>query len=75
MTSVMRVPRSCLKNELEEFKWTVEDYIKAGEENAVDQLDEGTENASARHHILPGGNEASDAAARRAALSTEFEGA
>lgn len=40
------------KNELEEFKWTVEDYIKAGEENAVDQrwMKE-LENASARHHI------------------------
>lgn len=40
------------KDELEEFKWTVEDYIKAGEENAVDQrwMKE-LENASARHHI------------------------
>lgn len=40
------------KNELEEFKWDVERYIQAGEDNAVDgawmkQL----ENASARHHI------------------------
>ena len=45
--------RKLLKNnELEEFKWTVEDYIKAGEENAVDQrwMKE-LENASARHHI------------------------
>lgn len=40
------------QNELEEFKWTVEDYIKAGEENAIDQrwMKE-LENASARHHI------------------------
>ena len=58
------------KNELEEFKWTVEDYIKAGEENAVDQrwMKE-LENASARPYILPGGNEASDAAARRAVIN------
>ncbi|SES68861.1 minor capsid protein [[Clostridium] polysaccharolyticum] len=40
------------KNELEEFKWDVDRYIQAGEDNAVDgawmkQL----ENASARHHI------------------------
>lgn len=40
------------KNELEEFHWSVEQYIKAGEENAVDQrwMKE-LENASARHHI------------------------
>lgn len=40
------------KNELEEFHWTVEQYIKAGEENAVDQrwLKE-LENASAKVHI------------------------
>ena len=39
-------------NELEEFKWTVQDYIKAGEENAVDQRwMKQLENASARHHI------------------------
>lgn len=40
------------KGELKEFKWSVEDYIKYGEENAIDpkymiQL----ENASARFHI------------------------
>ncbi|MDO4267445.1 MAG: minor capsid protein [Eubacteriales bacterium] len=42
-----------LKNsELEEFRWTVEDYIKAGRENAVDQrwMKE-LENASTRFHI------------------------
>lgn len=40
------------KNELDEFHWSVEQYIKAGEENAVDQrwMKE-LENASARHHI------------------------
>lgn len=40
------------KNELEEFHWAVEQYIKAGEENAVDQswMKE-LENASAKYHI------------------------
>lgn len=40
------------KGELEEFKWDVSQYIKAGEENALDQrwMKE-LENASARHHI------------------------
>lgn len=40
------------ESELEEFKWTVEQYIKAGQENAIDQqwMKE-LENASARHHI------------------------
>lgn len=39
-------------DELEEFHWTVEQYIKAGEENAVDQkwMKE-LENASAKVHI------------------------
>lgn len=38
--------------ELEEFKWTVEQYIKAGEENALDQRwMKQLENASARYHI------------------------
>ncbi|BBI32033.1 minor capsid protein [Cohnella abietis] len=38
--------------ELKEFKWTVQDYIKAGRENAIDQrwMKE-LENASARVHI------------------------
>lgn len=40
------------KNELEEFQWTVEQYIKAGEENAIDgRWMKELENASARHHI------------------------
>lgn len=40
------------KNELKEFKWSVDDYIKAGEENAVNKrwIKE-LENASARYHI------------------------
>ena len=40
------------KNELDEFKWTVKEYIKYGEENAIDQrwMKE-LENASAKHHI------------------------
>lgn len=38
--------------ELKEFKWTVEDYIKHGEENAItDQWRKELENASARVHI------------------------
>ncbi len=39
-------------SELDEFKWTVQQYIKAGKENAVDQrwLKE-LENASAKYHI------------------------
>lgn len=40
------------KRELEEFKWTVEQYIKAGEKNALDQRwMKQLENASARYHI------------------------
>ncbi len=40
------------KNELDEFHWSVEQYIKAGKENALDQrwMKE-LENASAKHHI------------------------
>lgn len=40
------------KKELREFKWSLEDYIKFGEENAVDQrwMKE-LENASAKYHI------------------------
>ncbi|MEK3722300.1 minor capsid protein [Paenibacillus sp. FSL H8-0034] len=45
--------RKLLKaNELEEFKWDVKDYIKAGRENAVDQRwMKQLENASAKVHI------------------------
>ena len=39
-------------SDLEEFKWTVEQYIKAGEENAIDQRwMKQLENASAKYHI------------------------
>lgn len=50
--SLAGAKRLLKKNDLEEFHWTVEQYIKAGEENAVDQrwMKE-LENASARHHI------------------------
>lgn len=38
--------------ELDEFKWTVEQYIRAGEENELDQRwMKQLENASARYHI------------------------
>ena len=38
--------------ELDEFKWTVDDYIKYGKENAVSgQWITQLENASARYHI------------------------
>lgn len=38
--------------ELEEFRWTVQEYIRYGEENAVDgQWTKQLENASSRHHI------------------------
>lgn len=40
------------KGELEEFQWTVEEYIRKGEENAVnEQWIKELENASARYHI------------------------
>lgn len=40
------------KGELEEFKWDVRQYIKAGKENAIDgRWMKELENASARHHI------------------------
>ncbi|WP_165867282.1 minor capsid protein [Paenibacillus pinisoli] len=39
-------------NELQEFRWSLEDYIKAGRENAVDQRwIKQLENASAKVHI------------------------
>ena len=40
------------KKELEEFKWTLEDYIKHGKENGVNKnWSKELENASARYHI------------------------
>lgn len=63
------------KGELEEFKWDVQQYIKAGEENAIDRrwMKE-LENASARHHISY--LEAMKLQAQQHAelLSAEFEG-
>lgn len=63
------------KNELEEFHWSVKQYIKAGEENAVDKRwMKQLENASARHHISY--LEAMKLQTQQHAelLSTEFEG-
>lgn len=40
------------KSELKEFKWTVKDYIKYGQENSIDQAwMKELENASAKFHI------------------------
>lgn len=63
------------KNELEEFKWTVEQYIKAGEQSNIDgRWIKELENASARHHISY--LEALKIQMQQHAelLSTEFEG-
>lgn len=63
------------KNELEEFHWSVKQYIKAGEENAVDKRwMKQLENASSRHHISY--LEAMKLQTQQHAelLSTEFEG-
>lgn len=50
--SLAAAKRLLKKNELDEFHWSVEQYIKAGKENAVDQhwMKE-LENASAKYHI------------------------
>lgn len=63
------------ESELEEFKWTVEQYIKAGQENAIDQrwMKE-LENASARHHIDYLTAMKMQAQQYAELLSTEFEG-
>lgn len=49
----MAQARQYLKSaDLKEFKWSIQDYIKAGEENAVSgQWMKELENASARYHI------------------------
>lgn len=63
------------KNELEEFKWTVEQYIKTGEQSNIDgSWIKELENASARHHISY--LEALKIQMQQHAelLSTEFEG-
>lgn len=63
------------ESELEEFRWTVEQYIKAGQENAIDQrwMKE-LENASARHHIDYLTAMKMQAQQYAELLSTEFEG-
>lgn len=50
--SVTEARRLLSTSELKEFKWTVQDYIKYGQENAIDQswMKE-LENASAKFHI------------------------
>ena len=50
--SVTEARKLLTTSELKEFKWTVQDYIKAGGENAIDQrwMKE-LENASAKFHI------------------------
>lgn len=50
--SLAAAKRLLKKNELEEFQWTVEQYMKYGEKNALDpKWKKQLENASARHHI------------------------
>lgn len=50
--SITEARRLLSASELKEFKWTVEEYIKYGQENAIDQswMKE-LENASAKFHI------------------------
>lgn len=50
--SMTEARRMLTDSELKEFKWTVEEYIKAGQENAIDErwMKE-LENASAKMHI------------------------
>lgn len=50
--SMTEARRMLTDSELKEFKWTVEEYIKAGQENAIDErwMKE-LENASAKFHI------------------------
>lgn len=63
------------KGELDEFKWDVQQYIKAGEENAIDRrwMKE-LENASARHHISYLEAMKLQAQQHVELLSVEFEG-
>lgn len=62
------------KDEMDEFHWSVEQYIKAGEEYAVDQrwMKE-LENASARHHISYLETMKMQTQQHAELLSTEFE--
>lgn len=61
--------------ELEEFHWTVEEYIKAGEESALNKrwIKE-LENASARHHISYLDTMKFQIQQHVELLTTEFEG-
>lgn len=63
------------ESELDEFRWTIEQYIQAGHENAIDQrwMKE-LENASARHHIDYLTAMKMQAQQYAELLSTEFEG-
>lgn len=73
--SLTGAKRLLKKNELEEFHWTVEQYIKAGEENAIDKRwMKQLENASTRQHISY--LEAMKLQTQQHAelLSTEYEG-
>lgn len=50
--SLAKAKQLLSRNQLKEFKWTLEEYIKYGEENAIDQRwMKQLENASARVHI------------------------
>lgn len=50
--SMAEVRKMLTEGEMEEFRWDVKEYIKHGEENAIDpKWTKQLENASARHHI------------------------
>ena len=73
--SLAGAKRLLKKNDLKEFHWTVEQYIKAGEENAVDQRwMKQLENASARHHISYLDAMKLQIQQHAELLSTEYEG-
>ena len=73
--SLAGAKRLLKKNELDEFHWTVEQYIKAGEENAVDRRwMKQLENASARHHISYLDAMKLQIQQHAELLSTEYEG-
>lgn len=62
-------------NELEEFKWSVEEYIKAGKENEINQKwMKQLENASAKYHISRLGAMKIQAQQHVELLFTEYEG-
>ncbi len=50
--SIVEAKKMLSKNQLEEFRWTVDEYIKFGKENAVNgKWIKQLENASAKYHI------------------------